>query len=476
EEEPPTPAEGPPARSRRWIWITAAAVVLTAAVTTQVVIMVLSPASGGTVQKFELVRDDVQTDFTLTPSLSPDGQAAVYASDGRLWVRELNRLEPRELPGTDGASQPTWSPDGQFIAYVQDDGIWKVPVQGGEAAAIAIGVGEIDTAGGLSWGPNGTLVYATGGSGLSEVSARGGDPRTILEPEPETEADHHNPTFLPDGSILYVAHRVATAPDTIRVLKGGEPKTILQIENEGIREPIYSSSGHILYRRSTSQAGLWAVPFSLASHEVTGEPFLVDPEGSNASAGGDGVLLYIRGASASLRQLVWVNREGVVEETAGQPQSNIGSPVLSPDGRYVAVMGQENENWDIWIHDLARSTRTRLTFGSKMDWDPTWMPDGKTVVFWDGETRALSSRAADGTGQTEPLLTEDLPDSGVPTITPDGKTMVFWAVPRSPTGAPRSRSSSRSRPSRRPCRRAATRRSRPGCRSRSAATTPAPSA
>jgi Tol biopolymer transport system component len=352
----------------------------------------------------------------------------VYVSEDRLWVRELSRLEPRELPGTEGARWPVWSPDGQFIAYAKDEGIWKVPVQGGEAAAIAIGVGGIGGAGGLSWGPDGRIVFARGGSGLFEVSSRGGDPRSLRETDEETENDLHNPVFLPDGSgVLYVTHRKATAPDTISVFAGGESKEILQIEDVTLRSPVYSPTGHILYRRMGTKTGLWAVPFSLSRHEATGEPFLVDPEGSDASApSAGGALLFVRGAGSGLRQLVWVSREGVVEGTVGQPQTNIGSPVISPDGRRVAVMGQEDENWDIWIHDVDRGTRTRLTFSSKMDWDPTWMPDGSSVVFWDGETRAISKRAADGTGETERIVAEELDDSGVPTITPDGKTMVFW--------------------------------------------------
>ena len=76
-------------------------------------------------------------------------------------------------------------------------------------------------------------------------------------------------------------------------------------------------------------------------------------------------------------------------------------------------MGTESETDNIWVYDIVRKTRTRLTFGTN-DWDPVWTPDGERIVFWDGATRALSIKAADGTGELERLVTQELTDSGVP--------------------------------------------------------------
>jgi eukaryotic-like serine/threonine-protein kinase len=57
-------------------------------------------------------------------SLSPDGRLLVFAavgSDGtrRLFVRALDSLEARPLPGTEGAGiyPPSWSPDSRFIGF-----------------------------------------------------------------------------------------------------------------------------------------------------------------------------------------------------------------------------------------------------------------------------------------------------------------------------------------------------------------------
>jgi Tol biopolymer transport system component len=37
---------------------------------------------------------------------------------------------------------------------------------------------------------------------------------------------------------------------------------------------------------------------------------------------------------------------------------------------------------DIWVHDLARHTATRLTFDAKGAYYPLWSPDGSRIAFF----------------------------------------------------------------------------------------------
>ena len=79
---------------------------------------------------------------------------------------------------------------------------------------------------------------------------------------------------------------------------------------------------------------------------------------------------------------------------------------------------------DIWVYDLERGTRARLTTDAGPDSDPIWNPDGERIVFsWgpDG-TDDLFSRSADGSGEPELLLASDIfkdPHS----FSPDGKRL-----------------------------------------------------
>ena len=60
---------------------------------------------------------------------------------------------------------------------------------------------------------------------------------------------------------------------------------------------------------------------------------------------------------------------------------------------------------DIWIYDIARGTRSRLTVDEAADNYPLWTPDGQRVVFTSdrGGTQGVYWKKADGTGKTELL-------------------------------------------------------------------------
>jgi len=403
------------------------AVAITAAVTAAAV-RFLSPAPvARDVEKYEFALRDMILDLAHRPALSPDGRKIVYETPAGIRIRDLGNLESRLVAGSEGASQAVWSPDGATIAFHREGSIWTIPEGGGQASAIVTGLGIIDTSGDISWRDPDRIVFSDGNSGIDEVLSRGGEARSVEEPDLVEVQDLHWPHVLPGGrGILYVAHRMTTTYDTLRLRANGETKTLLQLPEQELATPIYSPTGHILFVRQTGNTGLWAVPFSLASLETTGDPFLVDREATLPSVSSDGSLLYAWKTQIINKRLVWLDRQGKVAGTLGPVMEDVQSPALSPDGRRVAVMAKENGTWAIWILDVEGESRMRLTFSAQKDWDPAWSRDGRFVIYWDGKTRAISQKPADGTGEMQRLVKKDFGDSGLPAISPDGKTMLFW--------------------------------------------------
>ena len=130
-----------------------------------------------------------------------------------------------------------------------------------------------------------------------------------------------------------------------------------------------------------------ALPFSIENLTATGEPFPIEAAGRWPSIAGDGTLTYTEsGTSAGLRQLVQKDRTGTTLGKIGQPQSSTGVPSLSPDGRLVAVQATENGNMDIWLHEVGRPVKTRLTFHESRDVQPKWMPSGDAIAFSSGRS------------------------------------------------------------------------------------------
>jgi Tol biopolymer transport system component len=97
---------------------------------------------------------------------------------------------------------------------------------------------------------------------------------------------------------------------------------------------------------------------------------------------------------------------------------------ISPDGRSVAL-GVDGANVHLWIHDLERQARSRLTF----EWNnlaPVWTPDGRHIAYTQGRagTGDLFLIRADGGGEPEPLLAN--PFHKFPgSFSPDGTVLAF---------------------------------------------------
>ncbi|HEY3176234.1 MAG TPA: protein kinase [Candidatus Polarisedimenticolia bacterium] len=430
-EEPGSATAGPGVAPRRRAGIPAiAAGLILSGLAGAALMRALAPRPDpGPLRRFEMpatgpFRSGIQGNLL---AISPDGSKIACVESGRLRIRPLDRLDSREVITAGEAAFLFWSPDSAWLGYGAAGKIWKVPADGGQGTVIADRPGEMTGGSGASWGPDGRIVLGRGEPGLWEIPARGGEVRKILDTDPNVEGDLHQPCYLPDGSgVIFVSHAVNGRPDRLCLLAGGTRKDLLHLPGEDIWFPTYSATGHILYRRQPANSGIWALPFSLKSHEVIGEPFPVIPEGDVPSVSNDGTLVYARGTSTRQTQLVWVDRSGKVLARIGQPQEVWPFPVLSPDERQVAIAVAEQETREVWIHDIARGTRSRLTFGAQASYAvPFWYPSGDRLLYDDGSNFPFTTRSksADGSGEAQ-----ELANGWASSLSPDGRYLAYTAL------------------------------------------------
>ena len=127
-------------------------------------------------------------------------------------------------------------------------------------------------------------------------------------------------------------------------------------------------------------------------------------------------------------QLIWRDRAGRKLETIGQPQERIQMPDLSADAGRVTVQAWEdnNQNPDIWVHDVARGFKSRITFHPALDERPVWGPNGDKITFssFRNGNSDIFVKSADGTGDAEELLAT--PSFEAPfDWSPDGKYLIY---------------------------------------------------
>jgi len=435
-------ATAEPRKKLRTVFPWIAAAIALAALIVAVAVWRLKPSEPRQVMRFtyELPEGQQFGDPTgLLLAVSPDGSKFVYGTEEGLYLRSVDEMDARLLPGTEGQyQQPFFSPDSKWIGFFSsaDNKLKKIATSGGAPVTLA---DASDTSGPFAWNADDTIVYGQADKGILRVSANGGTPEQFIKAS-ENEGAIGDPQILPDGEFVLFASAPSFSPQArfmLQSLKSGERKELF----EGVSAK-YLPTGHIVYGVENN---LFAVRFDINAMNVIGGPVSVVEGVLNSlqyqyAVSDSGTLVYIPGSATGLaaigapqainkRTLVWVDRKGKEEPISAAPNTYF-VPRISPDGTKVAmVISIGFEKSDIWIWDIVRETMTRLTFNETSS-SPLWSLDSQRVAFYSGPipNTVIYWKAADGTGADEKL--GSLPNRGlIPwSWSSDGKTLVTGEV------------------------------------------------
>jgi eukaryotic-like serine/threonine-protein kinase len=385
--------------------------------------------------------DFISTHLNAGPvEISPDGSRLVFtARKGEgpniLWVRSLADPAARPLSGTEGAERPFWSPDSRFIGFFADRSLKKIGVDGGPVFRLA----EASESRGGTWNRNGIILYTPDARGpVYRIPAAGGTPVVATVYDEKWDTTHRYPRFLPDGRhFLYLLrHSGAGAGENpeIRVgsLDSKESKLVVNVASNAA-----FASGYLLYVR---EGALVAQRFDLGRLEFEGEPAVVAPDvlmderfsRGVFSASDNGILAYQTGRGSTISVLRWIDREGRVLSTVGEPAEYFsgGNPEISPDGTKAAasIVDLRTGDSDVWIIDLASGIRSRFTAGAGDKWWPVWSPDGKRLAYSRAQPTAAGYDIVlrDANGAAERTLARATRELEMPTgFSPDGRFLLF---------------------------------------------------
>jgi Tol biopolymer transport system component len=140
-------------------------------------------------------------------------------------------------------------------------------------------------------------------------------------------------------------------------------------------------------------------------------------------------VVYRRGA-ASLNRVVLLNRRGERLSVLSDATAEHRYPSVSPGGTSVAVaiLDDRTGRLDVWVLDLHRRTRERITSDPYGALFPIWMPDGDTIVYASAESGVfdLHARSVRATTGATVLFGAPAPTVKYPTsLTPDGRYVLF---------------------------------------------------
>ena len=103
----------------------------------------------------------------------------------------------------------------------------------------------------------------------------------------------------------------------------------------------------------------------------------------------DGILVYQTAQEQARGQLQWMDPSGRVGERVGEPNNSYALR-LSPDGTRASVI-EGDPNSDLWVYELDRGLRTRLTTNEQVILTPIWARDGAEIFYVSGTSATVGS-------------------------------------------------------------------------------------
>jgi Tol biopolymer transport system component len=399
------------------------------------------------------------------PRWSPDGRYLLYrGKQASLTVRavESGQIVREVIPALSSFSPLGWTSDGKaFFVGGRDfkgrKAIYRVDQDTNDVSAVP---GTDCECAQLSLSPDGTKLYSRQRSSQDPLVVRD----LLSGKESELPISGFGTAVSPDGKYVVAS-------------TGAGVLSLLPSEGGSVRElyrgfwPAWAPDGRSILVSNAS--GIWRVSLDGQAHKLDFSGFLsaVDfgalglRSGFNISPKGLIAIQDVGNASpASIRvienflsgndsptpagtipatrntedyQIAWLDRTGKVVERIG-PKGRYRDLALSPDGKRIAVSGQDSSGYDLWILESGQSTLTRLTNGASSGEEnryPVWSPDGKKIAFVStqaGKSR-LHLKDATGNGADEILvdsqiLMRDLSWSA------DGRFLVYGVTGDSRTG------------------------------------------
>jgi serine/threonine-protein kinase len=367
------------------------------------------PAAGGTAAT-PLGAVAAGESYQRWPQVLPNDKGVIYSGStgggtyesGNVMLQPLPSGTPRVL--VRGGFHARYVRSGHLV-YMHDGTLFAVPfdlgkleVTGRPAPALE-GVLSNSSNGGAQFSVSdaGTLVFSPGkGSGASRPIAwmdHTGATATLRS----TESDWTGPRFSPNGQTLAMAITDGTQQDIWLYDWARDTPTKFTFDPANDSSPVWSPDGkRIAFASDRGSKGVSNLYWQRA--DGTGEvqrltessnsqtPYSFDPKGkvlafyeNNPKASGDLMILPLDGDEAA----GW---------KAGKPTvflstpANETSPMISPDGRWMAYMSDEAGPMQVFVRPFSGPGGKRAISTSGIGIFPVWSRTRQELIFQDAST------------------------------------------------------------------------------------------
>ncbi len=408
----------------------------------------------GTTKNFTINTDE---GTWMNLDVSPDGKDIVFDILGDIYIMPISGGTAKLLSG--GAAfdvQPRFSPNGRYISYTSDksggDNIWMMNRDGSGKRQIT--KENFRLLNNATWMPNSEYIVArkhftgTRSLGAGEMwmyNINGGD-GVQLTKRKNDQQDSGEPNISPNGKFLYYSEDVTPGPTfeyskdpngtiyAIKQLDLSTGKTTDLIRQQGgAARPQISPDGKLMafVKRVRLKSVLYIQNLQTGEESPVFDDLSKDQQETWAIFGvypnfawtpdSRGLVFYAKGkikkvdlASLSVAEIPFqVTTNQTVQQSLHFPQQvftpdfnakMIRQLTTSPDGKMVVF----NAAGFLYKKELPNGTPERLTNGMDFEFEPSFSPDGKYVVYttWSDEFKGSVKRADVRSGRFSTLTDE----------------------------------------------------------------------
>ena len=408
----------------------------------------------GTTKNFTINTDE---GTWMNLDVSPDGKDIVFDILGDIYIMPISGGTAKLLTG--GAAfdvQPRFSPNGKYISYTSDksggDNIWMMNRDGSGKRQIT--KENFRLLNNATWMPNSEYIVArkhftgTRSLGAGEMwmyNINGGD-GVQLTKRKNDQQDSGEPNISPNGKFLYYSEDVTPGPTfeyskdpngtiyAIKQLDLSTGKTTDLIRQQGgAARPQISPDGKLMafVKRVRLKSVLYIQNLQTGEESPVFDDLSKDQQETWAIFGvypnfawtpdSRGLVFYAKGkikkmdlASLSVAEIPFqVTTNQTVQQSLHFPQQvftpdfnakMIRQLTTSPDGKMVVF----NAAGFLYKKELPNGTPERLTNGMDFEFEPSFSPDGKYVVYttWSDEFKGSVKRADVRSGRFSTLTDE----------------------------------------------------------------------
>jgi Tol biopolymer transport system component/imidazolonepropionase-like amidohydrolase len=372
--------------------------------------------------------------FETAPVYSPDGKSIAFVSDRsgvtNLWIANTDGSNPRQVSREDKLTvfaTPVWAPDGSAVYVsrmkhpVLAFELWRFPIDGSEGKAVVKAQPNGEdwdnriNAMGAAISADGRYAYyarKTGHTWTEKAPPAWSIARRDLKTDVEDviiqgQGGAMSPALSHDGRFIAYASRWKNQTGLrLRELSTGADRWLaFPIDHDGQEQGYYAGLTPRFTFTADDKALIASVDGKLRRIEV--------------ATGAATPIPFTVHAKVDLGPLTRVSQ---VEETGPVRARLIQAPSVSPDGKRFAFTALGG----LYVQDLKPGSKpAKVKNAPTQAFQPRWSPDGKALVFvtWDPREGGAIWRVPASGGKAV-RLTTDGAFYTEPTFSPDGMSVV----------------------------------------------------